>query len=85
MFLDIVESEKNKEEKEMKKKKTEKGKEERKKPFNLDEDDDLYFICELIHGEREKISSRKNKPFLYEIVNNTWNSIDVRKWDYFAR
>ncbi|XP_057187502.1 uncharacterized protein LOC130552866 isoform X1 [Triplophysa rosa] len=57
--------------------------EKRKEAFDLNKDD-IEFICELIQGEGKK-SSRTNKPFLYEIVNNKWNSIDVRRWDYFAR
>ncbi|XP_059411054.1 deoxynucleoside triphosphate triphosphohydrolase SAMHD1-like [Carassius carassius] len=27
----------------------------------------------------------EKKSFLYEIVVNQWNGVDVRKWDYFAR
>ncbi|WAR11722.1 SAMH1-like protein [Mya arenaria] len=32
-----------------------------------------------------KFKGRPDKPFLYEIVANMRNGIDVDKWDYFAR
>ncbi|KAL0153498.1 hypothetical protein M9458_051112, partial [Cirrhinus mrigala] len=54
-------------------------------------DDDLIFITELIKGvdtsHEEWTATGRNveKSFLYEIVVNQWNGIDVRKWDYFAR
>uniref|UniRef100_A0A3P9JXV2 HD domain-containing protein n=1 Tax=Oryzias latipes TaxID=8090 RepID=A0A3P9JXV2_ORYLA len=65
---------------------------EMKKP--RDEDDNLVFIKELIFGETksEVVSSRwqykgrgEDKSFLYEIVSNKQNGIDVDKFDYFAR
>ncbi|XP_026137198.1 uncharacterized protein LOC113114400 isoform X2 [Carassius auratus] len=52
---------------------------------------DLNFIKELIKGvdtsdEGWPAKGRtEDKAFLYEIVVNKWNGIDVRKWDYFAR
>ncbi|XP_067904681.1 deoxynucleoside triphosphate triphosphohydrolase SAMHD1-like [Heterodontus francisci] len=54
---------------------------------------DLTFIKELIRGpETEAKDSKwpykgrpKEKGFLYEIVANERNGIDVDKWDYFAR
>lgn len=60
--------------------------------------DDLVFIKEQIAGPLESpVSTRKGqdhwpykgrseeKAFLYEIVANKRNGIDVDKWDYFAR
>ncbi|XP_076023307.1 deoxynucleoside triphosphate triphosphohydrolase SAMHD1-like [Genypterus blacodes] len=59
--------------------------------------EDLVFIKEQIAGPMDTSSSRrknlqwpykgrrKNKSFLYEIVANQTNAIDVDKWDYFAR
>ncbi|KAL2103989.1 hypothetical protein ACEWY4_000857 [Coilia grayii] len=60
--------------------------------------DDLLFIKEQIAGPPESpVSPRKGpapwpykgrseeKSFLYEIVANKRNGIDVDKWDYFAR
>ncbi|KAL1021606.1 hypothetical protein UPYG_G00015470 [Umbra pygmaea] len=52
--------------------------------------DDLDFIKELINGPlKSNESSLKGRPkekfFLYEIVANKKNGIDVDKWDYFAR
>ncbi|KAL6119052.1 samhd1 [Pungitius sinensis] len=54
--------------------------------------EDLYFIRELItkpqRPERPAWPYRGrpgDKSFLYEIVSNKRNGIDVDKWDYFAR
>ncbi|XP_043984764.1 deoxynucleoside triphosphate triphosphohydrolase SAMHD1 [Gambusia affinis] len=57
--------------------------------------EDLDFIKEQIAGPTESSSDRgekwpykgrsKEKSFLYEIVANKRNGIDVDKWDYFAR
>lgn len=61
--------------------------------------DDIEFIKEMITGPHEESSAgnqaktsnsknqvrRKEKGFLYEIVSNKRNGIDVDKWDYFAR
>ncbi|KAL5015376.1 hypothetical protein ScPMuIL_009646 [Solemya velum] len=51
---------------------------------------DRTFIKELIHGaSRDSVWKQKgrndDKRFLYEIVANKENGIDVDKWDYFAR
>ncbi|XP_071489610.1 deoxynucleoside triphosphate triphosphohydrolase SAMHD1-like [Diadema antillarum] len=46
------------------------------------------FICELILGKSRRPDGkliREKKFFLYQIVNNTVNGIDVDKWDYLAR
>lgn len=63
-----------------------------KKHFREDLDKNKTFIKELIEG-RSKNGSHvwsykgrgKEKSFLYEIVANKRNGIDVDKWDYFAR
>lgn len=54
--------------------------------------EDLEFIKELIHKSKMTKDARKTltgrtseKDFLYEIISNGENSIDVDKWDYFAR
>ncbi|XP_066526366.1 deoxynucleoside triphosphate triphosphohydrolase SAMHD1 [Hoplias malabaricus] len=56
--------------------------------------DDLIFIKEQIAGPLDDIASDREWPykgrseeksFLYEIVANKRNGIDVDKWDYFAR
>lgn len=39
-------------------------------------------IKDLIEPSR---ALRKEKPFLYEIISNEENKIDVDKWDYFSR
>lgn len=52
---------------------------------------DVHFIKELIYGAKEEVPAgfkwrgRGNKTFLYHIVANKVNSIDVDKFDYFAR
>uniref|UniRef100_A0A3P9LMX2 HD domain-containing protein n=1 Tax=Oryzias latipes TaxID=8090 RepID=A0A3P9LMX2_ORYLA len=61
---------------------------EMKKP--RDEDDNLVFIKELIFGETKSEvvlykGRGEDKSFLYEIVSNKQNGIDVDKFDYFAR
>ncbi|XP_033117286.1 deoxynucleoside triphosphate triphosphohydrolase SAMHD1-like isoform X2 [Anneissia japonica] len=55
-------------------------------------DADMTFIKEQIYGPLDKEDKNKkykgrpeNKHFLYEIVANKRNGIDVDKWDYFAR
>ncbi|XP_014669969.1 PREDICTED: deoxynucleoside triphosphate triphosphohydrolase SAMHD1-like isoform X2 [Priapulus caudatus] len=58
--------------------------------YGLD-DRDITFITEQIAGPVAKTGKwsyegrDENKSFLYEIVANKRNSIDVDKWDYFAR
>eukprot|EP01041_Mallomonas_annulata_P004648 gene4648-9219_t len=53
--------------------------------------DDIHFIQELILGDKEDApigfqwKGRGNKTFLYDIVANKRNGIDVDKFDYFAR
>uniref|UniRef100_A0A673Z7G7 Deoxynucleoside triphosphate triphosphohydrolase SAMHD1 n=1 Tax=Salmo trutta TaxID=8032 RepID=A0A673Z7G7_SALTR len=56
--------------------------------------DDLVFIKEQIAGPQNTVPLRQGWPykgrpeeksFLYEIVANKRNGIDVDKWDYFAR
>jgi len=53
---------------------------------------DIDFIGELITASARKDTEKwtfkgrlEEKAFLYEIVSNVRNSIDVDKWDYFAR
>ena len=56
-------------------------------------ENDIHFIKELILGSEEEAShiegfewrGRGDKHFLYEIVANKRNGIDVDKFDYFAR
>ncbi|KAK2909492.1 hypothetical protein Q8A67_005329 [Cirrhinus molitorella] len=58
------------------------------KEHGLD-DKDVSFIKELIEGAKTSEWTYKGrdeeKSFLYEIVANKQNGIDVDKWDYFAR
>uniref|UniRef100_A0A8C2IUS8 HD domain-containing protein n=1 Tax=Cyprinus carpio TaxID=7962 RepID=A0A8C2IUS8_CYPCA len=58
------------------------------KEHGLD-DKDVTFIKELIEGATTSEWTYKgrdeDKSFLYEIVANKQNGIDVDKWDYFAR
>ncbi|KAL1281478.1 hypothetical protein QQF64_000281 [Cirrhinus molitorella] len=56
------------------------------------DDKDVTFIKELIEGEKTSESDQwtfkgrdEDKSYLYEIVANKHNGIDVDKWDYFAR
>uniref|UniRef100_A0A667ZLE3 HD domain-containing protein n=1 Tax=Myripristis murdjan TaxID=586833 RepID=A0A667ZLE3_9TELE len=58
--------------------------------YKLVLDKDLEFIKQLIVGcpDGENVSQHglcKDKYFLYEIVANKTNGIDVDKWDYLAR
>ncbi|XP_016074866.1 PREDICTED: deoxynucleoside triphosphate triphosphohydrolase SAMHD1 isoform X2 [Miniopterus natalensis] len=62
--------------------------------YGLIPEEDICFIKEQITGPRESpvkgsswpyIGRPKEKSFLYEIVANKRNGIDVDKWDYFAR
>ncbi|XP_053713055.1 deoxynucleoside triphosphate triphosphohydrolase SAMHD1-like [Synchiropus splendidus] len=46
---------------------------------------DLIFIKDLILGKKEESGERRDKQFLFDIVSNSANGIDVDKWDYFAR
>ncbi|KAL0151835.1 hypothetical protein M9458_052836 [Cirrhinus mrigala] len=61
------------------------------KDYGLDLDEDIVFIEELIQGRTSSDSKwtakgrPENKSFLYEIVANKLNGIDVDKWDYLAR
>ncbi|KAK0062607.1 deoxynucleoside triphosphate triphosphohydrolase SAMHD1, partial [Biomphalaria pfeifferi] len=52
-------------------------------------DTDITFIKEQIFGPLDKTKElkgrEKHKHYLYEIVSNKRNGIDVDKWDYFAR
>ncbi|KAF0482367.1 HD phosphohydrolase domain-containing protein [Gigaspora margarita] len=58
------------------------------KSINL-EDEDKEFIKALIKGNRKyninKPDKDKRPNYLFDIVNNEKNSIDVDKFDYFAR
>ncbi|KAL1281500.1 hypothetical protein QQF64_000303 [Cirrhinus molitorella] len=59
------------------------------KEHGLD-DKDVIFIKELIEGAKTSAEWRyegrdEDKSFLYEIVANKQNGIDVDKWDYFTR
>lgn len=62
--------------------------------YGLIPEDDICFIKELIAGPPEQPAKASlwpykgrpiEKSFLYEIVANKKNGIDVDKWDYFAR
>ncbi|KAK7910380.1 hypothetical protein WMY93_015064 [Mugilogobius chulae] len=51
-------------------------------------DDDYVFIEEMINGPEKKGCYKgrpSSKSFLYEIVSNKRNGLDVDKFDYFAR
>lgn len=64
------------------------------KNYGLDPEEDITFIKEQIMGPpvtpvKDSLWPYKGRPakksFLYEIVANKRNGIDVDKWDYFAR
>uniref|UniRef100_A0A671W516 HD domain-containing protein n=1 Tax=Sparus aurata TaxID=8175 RepID=A0A671W516_SPAAU len=65
------------------------------KEWKLDLTKDLVFIKEMIYGPLDTEAAQdkgwpykgrgKEKSFLYEIVSNKRNGIDVDKFDYFAR
>ncbi|XP_028637854.1 deoxynucleoside triphosphate triphosphohydrolase SAMHD1 isoform X1 [Grammomys surdaster] len=64
------------------------------KNYGLIPEEDITFIQELIMGPpitpvKDSLWPYKGRPakksFLYEIVANKRNGIDVDKWDYFAR
>ncbi|NWH91973.1 SAMH1 triphosphohydrolase, partial [Aegithalos caudatus] len=68
--------------------------EEVMKHYGLDLEKDMFFIKEQIGGPIDETACVKSWPyrgrpkeksFLYEIVANKKNGIDVDKWDYFAR
>lgn len=57
---------------------------------------EIKFIEEMINGPKENMKDKdwkyegldveqKNKEFLYDIISNQVNKVDVDKWDYFAR
>lgn len=54
-------------------------------------EDDIHFIKELVLGDEHEApdgfrwKGRGDKTFLYDIVANKRNGIDVDKFDYFAR
>ncbi|XP_073710074.1 uncharacterized protein [Misgurnus anguillicaudatus] len=64
---------------------------EEMKLCGLNPDEDILFVKELIQGVNTSSTEwtakgrTKDKSFLYEIVANKQNGIDVDKWDYFAR
>nr|KAG5686937.1 hypothetical protein BaRGS_018926 [Batillaria attramentaria] len=67
--------------------KTEAGLRDKFQYYGL-QDKDIEFIKALIKGEKsdEDDGGRQaEKPFLYEIVANKRNGVDVDKWDYFLR
>ncbi|KAM6319355.1 deoxynucleoside triphosphate triphosphohydrolase SAMHD1 [Podargus strigoides] len=68
--------------------------EEVMKSYGLVLEEDMNFIKEQIGGPIDEAACEKSWPyhgrqkeksFLYEIVANKKNGIDVDKWDYFAR
>ncbi|NWZ40987.1 SAMH1 triphosphohydrolase, partial [Brachypodius atriceps] len=68
--------------------------EEVMKSYGLVLEEDMFFIKEQIGGPIDETACveswpyrgrPKEKSFLYEIVANKKNGIDVDKWDYFAR
>ncbi|XP_057199059.1 deoxynucleoside triphosphate triphosphohydrolase SAMHD1-like [Triplophysa rosa] len=55
------------------------------KVYGLNPDEDLLFIIELIQGVNTARGRTEEKSFLYEIIANKYNGINMDKWDYFAR
>ncbi|XP_071176559.1 deoxynucleoside triphosphate triphosphohydrolase SAMHD1-like [Mytilus edulis] len=53
--------------------------------FDTDWEDRKEFIKDLIEGNKEKPKIKKERYYMYEIVANKRNEIDVDKMDYFAR
>ncbi|TIC21145.1 WD40 repeat-like protein [Wallemia mellicola] len=47
--------------------------------------DELEFIQDLIRGRPRPNTDRQEKPFLFHIVANNENGLDVDKFDYMAR
>lgn len=47
--------------------------------------DDVLSIKEMIGNNCETHERQQKKPFLYQIVSNKINGVDVDKWDYFIR
>ena len=52
--------------------------------IELDKEETRY-IKDLIGGKSTNIEADKSKRFIYDIVANSRNSIDVDKFDYLAR
>ncbi|XP_076110419.1 deoxynucleoside triphosphate triphosphohydrolase SAMHD1-like [Mytilus galloprovincialis] len=55
------------------------------KKFDKDWENRKEFIKDLIEGNKEKPKIKKERYYMYEIVANKRNEIDVDKMDYFAR
>lgn len=59
--------------------------------YGLREDPDLVFIKECILGDKiaggiaRRRGRRIEKSFLYDVVNNVHDGLDVDKWDYYER
>lgn len=48
-------------------------------------EEDIRFVIDLIGGVSSKPDKDKDKKFLFDIVANARNSVDVDKFDYLAR
>lgn len=46
---------------------------------------DIHFVNDLITGRKVDADSQLERGFLYEIVANKRNNVDVDKFDYLAR
>nr|VZI42138.1 unnamed protein product [Spirometra erinaceieuropaei] len=48
---------------------------------------DLDLVCALIEGRpsEEQLKSLKEKSFIFELLSNSTNGMDVDKWDYILR
>ncbi|VDN09279.1 unnamed protein product [Dibothriocephalus latus] len=48
---------------------------------------DLDLVCALIEGKptQEQLKSLKEKSFIFELLSNSTNGMDVDKWDYILR